>query len=96
MSTGMPVVTPDYPTMNEWISDKKDGRLIKISKIKKSSMPMDKVFVDTSDLAEIMLDYINYPEQIEEQSVNAREKIESKFDWDKREDDILNLFEIQI
>ena len=94
MCTGMPVVTSDYPTMNEWITNKQDGRLIKVSKIKKSSMPMDKVFIDTSHLANIMLDYINYPEQIEEQSVNARKKIEAKFDWDKRDHDILNLFEI--
>ena len=65
--------------MNEWITDKKDGRLIKISKIKRSSMPMNKVFIDTSDLANIMLDYIKYPKQVTEQSINARQKIETKF-----------------
>ena len=93
MSTGMPVVTPDYPTMNEWISNNKDGKLIKISKIKKSSMPMDKVFIDTSHLADIMLNYIKYPEQIEQQSINARDKIENKFNWDDRDEIILKLFD---
>ena len=36
MCTGMPVVTSNYPTMNEWLEDEKEGRLIKPKKIKKS------------------------------------------------------------
>ena len=96
MCTGMPVVTSNYPTMNEWITDKKDGRLIKISKIKRSSMPMNKVFIDTSDLANIMLDYIKYPKQVIEQSINARQKIETKFNWDDRDHNILSLFDINL
>ena len=95
MCTGMPVVTSNYPTMNEWITDKQDGRLVKVSKIKKSSMPMNKVFIDTSHLAEILLDYINYPDKIEEQSINARFKIENKFNWDDRDNEILDLFDIK-
>ena len=35
MCTGLPVVTTNFPTMNEWIDDNKDGRLIKVSKVKK-------------------------------------------------------------
>ena len=35
MSTGMPIVTSNYPTMNEWLDDDKEGRLIKPAKIKK-------------------------------------------------------------
>ena len=94
LATGMPVVTSNYSTMNEWIDDKKDGRLIKIKKIKKSSMPTKKVFIDTSHLADILLDYINYPEQILEQSINARNKIINEFNWDDRDEMILKLFDL--
>ena len=59
----MPVVTTDYPTMNEWIDDNIEGRLIKPKKVKKGSMPMDKVIIDPSHLAEIMIDYISNPKR---------------------------------
>ena len=32
MCTGMPIVTSNYPTMNEWIDDDVEGRLIDIAK----------------------------------------------------------------
>ena len=91
MCTGMPVVTTDYPTMNEWINDNVEGRLIRPGKIKRGSMPMDKVLIDTSHLAEIMIDYIDHPEKIEEQSQNARKRIELDYNWDERDEQILEL-----
>ena len=87
----MPVVTTDYPTMNEWINDNVEGRLIRPGKIKRGSMPMDKVLIDTSHLAEIMIDYIDHPEKIEEQSQNARKRIELDYNWDERDEEILEL-----
>ena len=91
MCTGMPVVTTDYPTMNEWMDDNVEGRLIRPGKIKRGSMPMDKVLIDTSHLAEIMIDYIDHPEKVEEQSQNARKRIERDYNWDERDEQILEL-----
>ena len=91
MCTGMPVVTSNYPTMNEWLDDEKEGRLIKLKKIKKSSMPMDKVFIDTNHLAEILVDYIENPKKVIEQSYNARERIVKDFNWDDRDSVILSI-----
>ena len=94
MCSGMPVVTSDYPTMNEWIDDGIEGRLIKISKIQKSSMPMGKVFIDTSNLANIMLDYIKFPDKVTAQSISARKRVEKDYNWDDRDEDILKLFDL--
>ena len=91
MCTGMPVVTSNYPTMNEWLEDEKEGRLIKPKKIKKSSMPTDKVYIDTSHLAEILIDYIENPEKVTEHSLNARERIVKDFNWDDRDSVILSI-----
>ena len=52
---------------------------------------MDKVIVDTSHLAEIMINYINHPEKVEEQSQNARKRVKSDFNWDDRDGEILEL-----
>ena len=94
MCTGMPVITSNYPTMNEWINDEYEGRLINISKVKKSSMPMDKVLIDTEHLAEIMIDYIENPDKVTEHSINARKRVENDFNWDDRDENILRLLDI--
>jgi len=94
MCTGMPVVTSDYPTMNEWLDDNVEGRLIRPSKIKRGSMPMDKVIVDTSYLAKIMIDYIDHPDKVEEHSHNARKRVETDYNWDDRDEDILNILQL--
>ena len=94
MCTGMPVVTSNYPTMNEWIEDNQEGRLIRPKKIKRSSMPMDKVIIDTSHLSEIMIDYIEHPEKVEAHSYNARKRIDTDFNWDDRDQQIINLLTI--
>ena len=91
MCTGMPVVTTNFPTMNEWIDDDKDGRLIKVSKIKKWRRPTMKAYADTKHLAEIMIDYINNPVKVNEHSILARKKIEQLYNWDDRDEDFYNL-----
>jgi glycosyltransferase involved in cell wall biosynthesis len=91
LCTGMPVVTPNYPTMNEWMQDGVQGRLIRPAQIKKGTMPMDKVLVDTRHLAEIMHDYITNPSQIVAQSHAARARVESAYNWDHRDGQILEL-----
>ena len=86
---------PMWPQgMNEWIEDDKDGRLIKIKKIKKGRRPTMKVYADTKHLSEIMIDYIENPEKVNEHSINARNKIEKKYNWDDRDEDFYNLIKI--
>ena len=94
MSTGLPMVTTDFPTMNEWIEDDKEGRLIKVSKVTKWRRPTMKAFVDTGHLSEIMIDYITNPNKVTEHSINAREKIEKDYNWDHRDEDFFNLIQI--
>ena len=38
-----------------------------------------------------MVDYIYHPKKVEEQSYNARKRIEIDFNWDDRDDNILQL-----
>ena len=94
MATGLPVVTTNFSTMNEWIDDNKNGRLIKVKKIKKGRRPTMKVYADTKHLAEIMIDYIENPKKVTEHSISARNKIVSDFNWDDRDEDFFNLIKI--
>ena len=90
MASGMPVITTNYPTMNEWIEDGVEGRLIKVRRLKKGRMTaFTKALVNTSHLAEILEDYISHPSLIEEQSLNARKKVEKCYNWDDRDDELL-------
>jgi glycosyltransferase involved in cell wall biosynthesis len=93
MATGMPVITTDYPTMNEWLTDNVEGRLIKVKKIKKGSMMIDNAYVDTKHLADLLIDYIEHPKKIEDHSNNARKKIEKFYNWDDRDGEILKILE---
>tara|TARA_A100001011_G_scaffold400536_1_gene515993 strand:+ start:7620 stop:8735 length:1116 start_codon:yes stop_codon:yes gene_type:complete len=91
MSCGMPVVTSNFSTMNEWIDDNVDGRLIDLSKIKKGRRPTMKVYADINHISEIMIDYIKNPDKVNQHSINARKKIEKCYNWDDRDQDFLNL-----
>ncbi|MDP7027979.1 MAG: glycosyltransferase [Candidatus Marinimicrobia bacterium] len=94
MASGMPVVTTNYPTMNEWLNDNIEGRLINIKKTKKTVLEIKKVIPDTKHLAEILIDYIDNPKIVKEQSINARKRIEKFYDWDDRDEQIITLFDI--
>ena len=94
MATGLPVVTTNFSTMNEWIDDNEDGRLINIKKIKNGRRPTKKVYADTKHLSEIMIDYIENPEKVNEHSINARKKVERLYNWDDRDEDFYKLISI--
>ena len=51
------------------------------------------MLIDTSHLAEIMIDYIDHPGKIEEHSHNARKRVETDFNWDDRDEQIFKLLE---
>ena len=92
VSTGMPVVTTNSSTMNEWFNDNKEGRLINVRKREKTAMALEKVYPNVNHLAEIMIDYIDNPSKVTEQSINARKNVETNYNWDERDEQILNLF----
>jgi len=94
MATGMPVVTTDYPTMNEWLTDNIEGRLIQPKKFSGGRTTyFTKAIADTSRLAEIIIDYIEHPEKVREHSLNARRKVETDYNWDDRDEEILSLLQ---
>ena len=80
--------------MNECITDNKEGRLIKVAKVEKWRRPTMKATIDTKHLAEIMIDYIENPNKVNEHSKNARKKIEQDYNWDDRDEDFYNLINI--
>ena len=94
MATGLPVVRTNFSTMNEWIEDDKDGRLIDVKKIKKGRRPTMKVYANTKHLAEIMIDYIENPDKVTEHSINARNKIIEHYNWDDRDEEFYKLISI--
>ena len=57
-------------------------------------MPMNKVIINTQHLAEIMIDYVKFPEKVTEHSINSRKKIEKDYNWDDRDSSILDLFDL--
>ena len=52
---------------------------------------MDKVIIDSEHLAEIMINYIDNPQKVTEHSHNARKRIEADYNWDDRDEQILEL-----
>ena len=50
-----------------------------------------KVYADTKHLAEIMIDYMENPDKVNEHSINARNKIEKYYNCDDRDEDFFNL-----
>ncbi len=91
LCTGMPVVTTDFPTMNEWFEDGYAGRHIKTSRVKRSSMPTKKAYASIPHLAKIMEEYIKHPELVREQSLNARKLVEEQYNWDDRDELMMKL-----
>ena len=45
-------------------------------------------------LAKIMVDYIDNPTKVTEHSLNSRRRIENDYNWDDRDEQILNLLSI--
>ena len=91
LCTGMPVITTDYPTMNEWFTDGEAGRLIRTRRVRRSSMQTRMAYADTGHLAAILRDYSHKPDEIREQSHRARRIVEERYNWDDRDAQILGL-----
>jgi len=91
LASGMPVVTTNFPTMNEWFEDGHAGKLIDVNYLETNVMNMEKAHICSNHLAQILKEYIDNPSLIKEQSHNARKLVELKYNWDDRDIDLITL-----
>lgn len=94
LACGLPVLTTNYPPMNEIINSK-IGRLVKVKRNYCRSdgyyWPMS--LCDEKDLANAMNFYINNCETIKIHSKNARKFAEHNLDWEKQSKKLSRIFE---
>lgn len=84
LASGMPVITSDFPPMNE-VVDNSVGRLIPITKhyCRADAYYWPMVVCDEKGLITAMQEYIDSPQLTINQKKNARKKAEEEFDWNK-------------
>lgn len=94
LACGLPVITTDYPPMNEVI-DENVGRLVKVERnySREDAYYWPMSVCDKESLIKCMEDYISNPELLKEQRKNAREKAVSEFDWKKHAGELSDIFE---
>ena len=94
LACGLPVITTDYPPMNEVI-DESVGRLVKVERnyAREDAYYWPMSVCDKNSLINCMEDYIFNQEILEEQQRNAREKALSEFDWKKHSKELSDIFE---
>ena len=94
LASGMPVITTDYPPMNEIIHDG-IGKLVKVernySRIDAYYWPMS--VCDEASLVECMEYYINNKELLREEQKNARREAEEFYEWRKQSKALSAIFE---
>ncbi len=92
LSCGLPVITSDYPPMNEFINET-NGKLVKISRLyaRSDGYYWPQCLVEQEDLRECMQYYVNKSSEIMYFKQMARKYAETELDWSKNE---MNLSEI--
>ncbi len=99
MSSGMPVITTDYPPMNEVITDEV-GALIKVADhyCRADAYYYPMAICDKTDLIFQMRNYIDNPDLIEAQSKNARQKAVENYSMSEMQNgltEIMNKMELR-
>lgn len=94
LSSGLPVITTDYPPMNEVV--KSDcGKLVKVAKhysrFDAYYWPMS--VCDGESLAKCMKYYIDNPEKLVQEKVNARKRACKLYNWNKNSQQLPDVFE---
>lgn len=94
LACGLPVITTDYPPMNEVI-DESVGRLVKVERnyAREDAYYWPMSVCDKNSLINCMEDYIFNQEILKEQQRKAREKALSEFDWKKHSKELSDIFE---
>lgn len=93
LACGLPVITSDYPPMNEFI-DSTNGKLVKISKVSARSdgYYWPQCLVDSDALCVQMSGYLEQKGNMQGLKLLARKSAETRFDWIKNEEQICSVF----
>lgn len=94
LSCGLPVITTNYPPMNE-IIDEAVGRLVKVKRhySRQDAYYWPMSICDEESLISIMDEYIKNPQLVRMQQRKAREKAVEYFDWKKQSTELSKIFE---
>ena len=83
LASGLPVITADNGPMNEFVVHGLNGRLVKTCKCQKreDNYYWDECECDPKSLEDAMKFYIDHPENLRQQKINARKFAVEKLDW---------------
>lgn len=95
LASGLPVVVPDYPPMNEFVAEEKAGFLIKVDRLhaRNDGYYWPLCTIDINDLTAILEQITSQPNLVKQMQVNTRKYAEEKLNWKNNKEIILNIFE---
>ena len=97
LACGLPVITTDYPPMNEPI-DESVGKLVKVERnfCREDGYYWPLAACDMYDLIHKMEFYINNPSQMNIEKANARRKAEMEYNFKERAKELSDIFNMAI
>jgi len=95
LASGLPAIVPDYPPMNEFVSEGKTGSLIRVSRLnaRNDGYYWPLCTIDTDDLKAIIARIAEQPALVRQMKVNARKYAEENLNWLNNQEIISNIFE---
>jgi len=94
LASGLPVITPDHPPMNEFVKDGLNGKLVDIESTyyREDNYYWPQLKIKQKSLVDALKYYIKNSNSIESYKKNAREYAENHLDWKDRAKEINNIF----
>jgi len=94
LSSGLPVILPDNPPMNEFVEEGKNGRLARVSRLHSrwDGYYWPLCITDAGHLAEIMADMASDREKLEKMKLAARSYALEHLDWSKNKAQVVDAF----
>jgi glycosyltransferase involved in cell wall biosynthesis len=85
LSCGLPAITTNCPPMNEFVEEGRTGTLIKVKELhgRPDGYYWPEAICDEDSLAEAFQYYIQHPDQVFYQGVNARLYAQNNLNWQK-------------